>query len=1460
MTGKPSNRLAAATLSLAVIGAFGAGAAVLAQNSNTFDPADYLSAYTHGDSSTEKGYRANPTDTNAEANRHGEEDEDERTDQHELEDAFSQLPPDDLSETVALHPTENASDRILVASGNGDLNAGSSATGSIVNGPVASDKNQKEDKGDSGNKGDHAGGTGEGEKDNGGTGSNSGYDVLPRDPIPDKKSDSDGWLLYVPVKGDDPSYNKTGATPTVSVRKYLFGEANIIYSGQILDAWTVFCSFFAGYSDPNDPWTIHEWICTRDEFVTDMNNPKIGGYSYFKIIDYPEIAPSEPFTITYQYRFSDEDEWQTGTLEYDPILSCLYILSGATNENGSADVLATSYYDPSSESTNYSSQKRFLPAYTMGAMKASGYASGIKDTPITKLMLGWMESGQPVGPFYDMSFGRHVVTPGPIVDLPDCYTAVFRSYWFDGELQVSPTGSLGLMQTLTGARPNSEAFKKDLSGKTTLLVPDGIETISIDEEEVQADVLAIPSSVLYVDTDSSRMAVWDAYQVAEDNRVYATTKDGILTNKEGSEYRGIPLRMKELEVPDSVTKVDFTPGNALEQITLEATDIESLPELDLDHLDACNIVVDDELFEDYITSHYGALNGSSLTISKASQPAVRYQVDHGMIYSGEKLLRVLDTNETVLTVKTPHLFQSGALEGNTSLKTIILGDTREYTLEDGCLKGSHVSLIVCQTEEQLAYVTERLNAAGAPSETKVVLMESNEAGYQWYIATSNGARITTLAKAPDTITEFNGSLVRDGEDADRVIPDVIGPNAFADCKSLRWVTLQEGTTRIGASAFSGCDNLEGVLIKEPESIAVENGTFAHCPSLRFMASMAKGAYFATEDIDPSSCRAYRLAGSTGYPGSFLALEEEGVDNDGNVLEPKYITGFEMLRQGDSYILYGMGDGITMDGAWLALASGSSLPSTVSLPTETVEIFSGAFANVTSSFTLNWNELSNLQYIDGDDYAHSDDYSYYFRLPGAFEGSAIESVHLGSSLHCKLFKGAFMNCPYLKSFSSDDTCYTEIADGVFSQCQNLSSVAIGRSSIHSAAFADCSSLKEIELLSPTPPGLTLYEGAPFSFLGGSAEEDADTLRLKVPEGSEDAYIKEWAFFYCGYNTYDSFYEAMTSSLKQTLGRTPTEIEVETAMADKLLIAENHLRKMLGMEPVETSSILAISTENGCTFVSKDGETRLISVSTDSDVIDLAESIPDSLEEVTIGANAFATCGNLKRVIIPDKVKGIHSGAFNDCPSGMEVVLPDAEAIPELIERTGFKFGSDTIKLIVREPSQNDYLKTWTWQLQGYDYEEQIIWEAYSDVLWGDASIENINEWVNMPFLASENDLRKRMGLESIEEDDIEHLASFCDVAAKISASFDYFDSGDDDIPGSSGAEPGQEAQNVPDSSSVEDTPASSFAIEPSAPSSLTDGKEENGSREGEADYLPTLDEDRPFNPDEEISSENEHTLA
>lgn len=108
-----TKHIAAAAASIAVVGAFGVGAFALAQSNPSFNPQDFASAYSKGLDNSTKGYKANPIETDADANRNKDDEADNKNGadaQTPAQDAFTNSPaPEQQSGTTARNITGDAS-------------------------------------------------------------------------------------------------------------------------------------------------------------------------------------------------------------------------------------------------------------------------------------------------------------------------------------------------------------------------------------------------------------------------------------------------------------------------------------------------------------------------------------------------------------------------------------------------------------------------------------------------------------------------------------------------------------------------------------------------------------------------------------------------------------------------------------------------------------------------------------------------------------------------------------------------------------------------------------------------------------------------------------------------------------------------------------------------------------------------------------------------------------------------------------------------------------------------------------------------------------------------------------------------------------------------------------------------------------------------------------------------------
>lgn len=1338
---------------VAAVGTFGAGAYALSQGGAAFDPSAFIAAYDRGTQDRQKGYQSNPTESDADANRSDDgDDRDRGTDADNTADRDSSAAPSSLpieggSGTTAVRVTGDGSGTgVNVADG-----SGTRGTGTVVSGPVIPNNGGNAD----GGTGDDHNGGGQGGGQGGGgstvTPTENSYRVLPSDPTPSEKKPT-AWAELV---GGDGSDNLQYKDVTVRIAGRSadsdLGD-NDLYIGQRPDAWTVFCALNASYTvSGSHDW--YSWGCKKEDFDS---------YPYFKVLDYPNVIPETEFSIKVAYRINDHDSWHEQTVSYVPAESCTFVVSGRIVD-GAQQVVQKVYINPIN-----------LSGMVPRTLASLGYCTASGDD-LTHLLLGWKEGDTEIsGLLYSPGPGRHVIAPSEIVKIPGGCSAYVDTEYVGGDL-----GTV-CYQTLSGVTEDSPAISTDAKGRRTLKVPRGFDKVSFSDA-CEVDDIAIPSTVLSIDAAGDELKVRRAYKVDPDNALYAATSDGVLTDKSGTEYYGIPTGMKRLVVPAGVTSVQIPAGSALKSVIIQATEDGSLPAIgDLSNLHDCNFVVEDGLAQEFIAEHvdaFGAATGN--TVSLASRPDTKMSVDQGVITSGSKVWSVADTGSSWVEVgdvgsQGATVIGANCFADDPSAFTLVLSGAGSYTFEDGCFDGSDIGTIACATQAQLDYVERRLAEMDLAEDIVATMLETTDDGYVYYHVPSDGygrldanGDVVTLFKAPATIKSFDGTFV--DKHGDTVKPELIASWAFAGCDQLEWVETSDATWYIGAEAFRGCDAVQGMFLGCRDPIDVEPNAFADCPRMKFLAARSMDGEFADECQPNSTCVMYAPTGAEGYYDRFTSFTPESNVADYSLAHQTGDNGFVLC-----------GDGANGD-PWLILGAGAELNGTIELPSTTIEIFSNAFSYVGGRFTVNWQDLYQLQWLD----------------QSCFYASGVSGdIYLGDAWasFVNVQDNAFEYCDYITSLTSDALAFN-LGTSSFGECFALERVklAAGKDysfgcAISASCFYECPSLTTIEFTNESPVGLLLpAQGYPFTFDGWvSADEDAERIRIKVPKGSEEAYVQAWGYSFAGYSGYDDIYADARQDLMNETLKTPSESEVKAEVSKRLLAAENRLRGMLGMPSVDRSTLFASSESDGFTFDTNYGVTTIAGLPTDAETIDLSKAIPDDVDEVTLTFGTFQNCTKLKKIILGTKVSKIETGAFYGC-DGVEVVLPD---IPDgrdepSIELTGgddwspFDFGGD-IELKVADASASKYLKSWTRQMLGINDEDSLstfihiqFWtvdDASEDIETRRDRLENAT---NTAFKTCENRLRAMMGIDQV--DDYHDLASY----VATDGYFDKFRSEDED---------------------------------------------------------------------------------
>ena len=211
---------------------------------------------------------------------------------------------------------------------------------------------------------------------------------------------------------------------------------------------------------------------------------------------------------------------------------------------------------------------------------------------------------------------------------------------------------------------------------------------------------------------------------------------------------------------------------------------------------------------------------------------------------------------------------------------------------------------------------------------------------------------------------------------------------------------------------------------------------------------------------------------------------------------------------------------------------------------------------------------------------------------------------------------------------------------------------------------------------------------------------------------------------------------------------TEEELDQALVERALNAENHLRQLLGMDCITMEQMDTFCNIN-CSL--DDGILTLTSVYTQEQSVTLDPDtigIPNSWYLDYIGANAFKHAPKLNQIIAESDLAGIQSGAFADKEEAPITLTLEGEEPPELVlAGRAFDFtGLSRIK--VPENCEQKYLNAWAYPAAGYEDYEDMYFAIFSEN--EEATPEKIHDKMAEILLPCENQLRELLGMEPTEE--------------------------------------------------------------------------------------------------------------
>ena len=1169
-------------------------------------------------------------------------------------------------------------------------------------------------------------------------------------------------------------------------------SGNCLYMGQLVDKARVYNAldtYVLGFKDSD--LIRYNWDETAlDEYVRIDGVSFDGGKTW--LTDFPLTIPTETdqdtMLIKASYRLKTDDEWQ----EYiDPVTeeswvtyvvqkACLFVLSESLTED--SEKIDESKILNSEELKYPEGDSVSLFNYVdemLKINKACDTNEYDNITAIHALVPGWTEKDEVQPWIYPVTKGRHILEPLDLIPLSDEYRATMKYYWMNDDFQVDfGASNLFNLQTMTGYKGEQELGKAD-NEYTMLPIPKYIQSVDIDESAgVSADYLFVPDTVLYINESSQGITVNHAYRVDANNPNYASTEDGVLTNKTGTEYQVIPTRITELNVGKNVTKINLSGNNQVSVIKLEAESAVQIPEFVIDKTDLfgnpegikgqnCKIILKDSLLDTFVQANFNQFIDRNVStdfanfseIAAEEIPEIVYTVDaSGQITGSDGVLRkVIDTGRFSVQInENVQIIKENAFTGVYSLSRLLMPTNGEIVeLEKDCFAESNLSTIVCYSQQQYDYIMENLEKSGAPEGVRVEFtkVQISKEGYAYYKGEEGESADYVLVAAPKDVTDFDGTVT--AQDGTKIPITIIDNNAFEFCRDLEWVELPESISKIGYEAFYGCTSLQGVMIDAKEYIYIGNKAFDGCDALRFVASNAMTAEMQ-DGYDPIIAHTYGWTqmtyfyaptNSTGYGSHALAFTPQSG-----------VTSYSMEDIGGGCkMLFGK----NADGyPWLGIRSGVNVGAEVTLPSSTSELYSYSMADIRSSegsYQLNWDDLCTLKYFDEGAFFESD-------LGGDITLTQ-ESTYIDNYV--------FGGCSKITNFAVRGQL-TQLGYTVFRDCSSLQSVTLGKAdkgvALSSNIFYGCNSLRNLILEDYSNEyALSMQEGAPFQFnTAWTQEEEWETLHIEIPYDPENFYIKKWRYYMAGYReefdaqdgiilpAYLVMWEGLYQDYLWKNGEYPTYEQIDAEVEEKLLAAENGIRKMMGKETVDEPTNFYPYRKDGTTLTLVGAPSNIDYAFLYGEMMEFPEGW--SLDYIASGA--FSKSKHLQSLTFIDNLTGIYPNIFEGVESDEITLRFWTSAVPELIvdkEGVPFIFGVDNakIKLEINSGMGEEFINGWSYPLAGYSNRATMEEAVKAEMLAANGSEPTKDELkteVDKRILPYMNTVRRWLGLAAVESVD------------------------------------------------------------------------------------------------------------
>ena len=419
----------------------------------------------------------------------------------------------------------------------------------------------------------------------------------------------------------------------------------------------------------------------------------------------------------------------------------------------------------------------------------------------------------------------------------------------------------------------------------------------------------------------------------------------------------------------------------------------------------------------------------------------------------------------------------------------------------------------------------------------------------------------------------------------------IGTNAFHNCNDLEYITIPNSVTSIGAAAFKGCAWLSSVTI--PNSVtSIGASAFYDCNRMTSIISEIEEPFvFGSNAFNNLSSNCLLIVPS-GTKDTYIAKGWTENIFKGGIVEmelPSPIITFV-----DTNV-----KNICLSGVWDSNGDGE---------------LSKAEAAVVTSIDNRFRKKENITSFN--------ELKYFTRLKSLEEGAfmnniALTSITLPNSI-TSIGSSAFSGCTGLTSLTIPNAV-TSIGAQSFFGCSGLTSIIIPKSvtSIGNAAFQGCNNLSSV---------VSEIE-EPFTIQNSHFSDISSNCKLIVPSGTKDAYIAAgW--------TEDVFKGGIIEVSN-------SNIEFSDANVKAICVANWDINDDGELSYSEAAAV----TDLGTVFK---GNEDIVSF----DELQYFKGV------TSIGDNAFRQCFKLENINIPYGVTSIGNSAFYECQNMESVIIPNS----------------------------------------------------------------------------------------------------------------------------------------------------------------------------------------------------------